>query len=122
MQNLEKQYPNVTGSQKEVILEIRRERRIEFACECFRYDDLLRWKSGRLFEEIQQGVYIDQFGLHDFTGDGIPDVGIFESEAANTIPESERKQLCILLYERKFRSPNCDLSVRKRSWLHHVVY
>ena len=33
---------------------------------------------------------IDQFGLHDFTGDGIPDVGIFESEAANTIPESER--------------------------------
>lgn len=88
--NLEKQYPNVTGSQKEVILEIRRERRIEFACECFRYDDLLRWKSGRLFEEIQQGVYIDQFGLHDFTGDGIPDVGIFESEAANTIPESER--------------------------------
>ena len=56
--NLEKQYPNVTGSQKEVILEIRRERRIEFACECFRYDDLLRWKSGRLFEEIQQGVYI----------------------------------------------------------------
>ena len=63
--NLEKQYPNVTGSQKEVILEIRRERRIEFACECFRYDDLLRWKSGRLFEEIQQGVYIDQFGLHD---------------------------------------------------------
>lgn len=88
--NLEKQYPNVTGPQKEVILEIRRERRIEFACECFRYDDLLRWKSGRLFEEIQQGVYIDQFGLHDFTGDGIPDVGIFESEAANTIPESER--------------------------------
>lgn len=64
--------------------------RTEFACECFRYDDLLRWKSGRLFEEIQQGVYIDQFGLHDFTGDGIPDVGIFESEAANTIPESER--------------------------------
>lgn len=120
--NLEKQYPNVTGSQKEVILEIRRERRIEFACECFRYDDLLRWKSGRLFEEIQQGVYIDQFGLHDFTGDGIPDVGIFESEAANTIPESGTKQLCILLYERKFRSPNCDLSVRKRSWLHHVVY
>lgn len=76
--NLEKQYPNVTGSQKEVILEIRRERRIEFACECFRYDDLLRWKSGRLFEEIQQGVYIDQFGLHDFTGDGIPDVGILK--------------------------------------------
>ncbi len=29
--NLEKQYPNVTGSQKDVILEIRRERRIEFA-------------------------------------------------------------------------------------------
>ena len=120
--NLEKQYPNVTGSQKEVILEIRRERRIEFACECFRYDDLLRWKSGRLFEEIQQGVYIDQFGLHDFTGDGIPDVGIFESEAANTQARIGTKQLCILLYERKFRSPNCDLSVRKRSWLHHVVY
>ncbi|WP_276858451.1 RagB/SusD family nutrient uptake outer membrane protein [Bacteroides fluxus] len=90
--NLEKQYPNVTGSQKNILLEIRRERRIEFACEYFRYDDLMRWKAGKLLEEIQQGVYIDKFGLHDFTGDGIADIGIFESEATNTVPENERSK------------------------------
>lgn len=88
--NLEKEYPNVTGPQKDIILELRRERRIEFACECFRYDDLMRWKAGKLFEKIQQGVYIDKFGLYDFTGDGIADVGIFENETTNTVPEAER--------------------------------
>lgn len=88
--NLAKEYPNVTGTQKDIILELRRERRVEFACECFRYDDLMRWKAGKLFEKIQQGVYFDKFGLYDFTGDGIADIGIFENEATNTVPAAER--------------------------------
>ncbi|MDR0431373.1 MAG: RagB/SusD family nutrient uptake outer membrane protein [Tannerellaceae bacterium] len=90
--SLEKTYPNVTGRQKELILEIRRERRVELACEGFRLDDLMRWKAGHLLAQQQQGVYIDQLGLHDFTGDGLPDIGIFESEEANTVPPDQRDQ------------------------------
>ena len=39
-------YPNVTGSNKGVILEIRRERAIELMQEGFRFNDLVRWKAG----------------------------------------------------------------------------
>lgn len=87
---LQKEYPNVTGSNRDVILEIRRERRVELACEGLRTDDLMRWKAGHLLGKSQQGVYIDKLGLHDFTGDGVPDIGIFENEKNNTVPESER--------------------------------
>ncbi|WP_196040135.1 RagB/SusD family nutrient uptake outer membrane protein, partial [Bacteroides nordii] len=54
---LEQQYPNVNGNLKNAILEIRRERRVELACEGFRKDDILRWKVGKLLE-MPQGVYI----------------------------------------------------------------
>lgn len=43
---LASEYPNVSGNNKGVILEIRRERRVELALEGFRYDDLMRWKMG----------------------------------------------------------------------------
>src|SRR5699024_10585962 len=83
-QNLLEEYPNVTESNRDIILEIRRERRIELACEGFRKDDLFRWKAGHLLEKAQHGVYISQFGLHDFTGDGVPDIGFFKSKNENT--------------------------------------
>ena len=38
-------YPNVSGANQGVILEIRRERTIELLSEHFRYDDILRWKA-----------------------------------------------------------------------------
>lgn len=41
-------YPAVTGAFKNVILEIRRERRVELGAEGFRFDDLHRWKAGNL--------------------------------------------------------------------------
>ncbi|TAM94128.1 MAG: RagB/SusD family nutrient uptake outer membrane protein [Chitinophagaceae bacterium] len=43
-------FPNVQGPLKNVILEIRRERRVELAGEGFRFDDLMRWKAGPLIE------------------------------------------------------------------------
>lgn len=88
-QNLLEEYPNVTESNRDIILEIRRERRIELACEGFRKDDLFRWKAGHLLEKAQHGVYISQFGLHDFTGDGVPDIGFFKSKNENTVPQDE---------------------------------
>ena len=50
---MEKQYPNVSGTNKGVILEIRRERRVELAAEGFRFDDVNRWKAGALFAAKQ---------------------------------------------------------------------
>lgn len=43
-------FPEVTGLFKNVILEIRRERRVELAGQGFRFADLLRWKAGELIE------------------------------------------------------------------------
>ena len=39
-------YPQVQGTQKNLVLEVRRERRVELAFEGYRFNDLMRWKSG----------------------------------------------------------------------------
>ena len=67
-------YPNVTGANKGVILEIRRERTIELAMEGFRYYDIMRWKEGKTFEQPLLGLYIPAKGEYDIDGDGTPDV------------------------------------------------
>src|SRR5690606_1049269 len=46
-------YPGITSS---LINEIRRERRVELAIENFRYDDLMRWKAGKLLEQRVLGM------------------------------------------------------------------
>ena len=63
-------YPNVTSAQKGAILEVRRERRIELACEGFRFADLMRWGAGKLMEKAPEGMYIGKLGYIDLTGDG----------------------------------------------------
>lgn len=80
---LSAKYPNVASSQKGAILEIRRERRIELACEGFRYDDLFRWAMGKTFENQGKGIYIGTSlpAEIDLTGDGIPDVAVVTTEA-----------------------------------------
>lgn len=84
---LKAQYPDVTDK---ALLQIRRERRIELVNENFRWDDLHRWKEGHLIRDVQQGIYVDQLGVFDVTGDGIPDVGIFKDEESNTVPAAEQ--------------------------------
>ena len=44
-------YPNVSETNKGVILEIRRERVIELLMEGFRYYDLMRWKAGSCMDD-----------------------------------------------------------------------
>lgn len=72
-------YPNVSGPNKGVILEIRRERTIELICEGFRYYDLVRWKEGKALEQQFKGVYfsaIDKekgFTVYDMNGNGVYD-------------------------------------------------
>ena len=55
---LEQQYPLVSGVNKGVILEIRRERRVELVMEGLRYDDLMRYKAGKLMEAQSRGIYV----------------------------------------------------------------
>jgi len=75
-------YPNVNGGNRGLILEIRRERRVELACEGFRFDDLMRWKAGELLAVDPKGIYVPALGALDVTGDGDPDIAILESPAA----------------------------------------
>ncbi|MDR3142241.1 MAG: RagB/SusD family nutrient uptake outer membrane protein [Tannerellaceae bacterium] len=57
--------------------DIRRERRVELACEGLRLDDVMRWAKGReLMGARPQGIYIHGYGAYDVTGDGEPDVAI----------------------------------------------
>jgi hypothetical protein len=75
---LAKQYPTVSGTNKGVLLEIRRERRVELACEGFRFDDLYRWKAGSLLAQAPSGIYIPALGGVDVTGDGVADIAILK--------------------------------------------
>lgn len=82
-------FPNVSGANTGVILEIRRERRVEFAFESMRYDDLMRWHAGKLLESIPRGMYFPGVGDYDLTGDGVADIRLIPE--GETIP-AERDQ------------------------------
>lgn len=70
-------YPNVSGTNQGVILEIRRERAIELVMEGFRLSDLIRWRSGKCLEQPIWGAYFPGIGKYDLTGDGVPDIHIW---------------------------------------------
>lgn len=95
----EQRYSNVKSAQKAAILEIRRERRVELACEGFRYDDLMRWSCGKLLEKAPEGVYLNGLGYHDVTGDGLPDIAVVMTQAeADAIPEEDKKKYNLNVY------------------------
>ena len=71
-------YPDVAGANKGVILEIRREKRVEFALEGYRFDDLMRWHAGKQLEKIQEGLYFPGLGDYDLTGDGVIDITLID--------------------------------------------
>ena len=64
-------YPEITNA---VLLEIRRERRVELAMEGRRLDDLNRWNAGKLLEKEPVGMYFPGLGKYDLTGDGVEDI------------------------------------------------
>lgn len=79
------EYPNVTGPLKNVILEIRRERRVELACEGHRYDDLMRWRAGSLLANPFLGMYFPGLGEYDLNGDGQIDYALVTSLPSNPV-------------------------------------
>ena len=75
-------YPNVTGPNKGVILEIRRERAIELLEEGFRYNDLMRWKAGYCIDQPITGIYFPGPGEYALSGDGKADVILYPKGSA----------------------------------------
>jgi hypothetical protein len=90
-------YPNVSGENKGVLLEIRRERRVELSCEGLRANDLKRWAAGEHFADNNQGIYIPYLGAYDMSGDGKPDLAILPSPDDTTpiahLTDEEKKNL-----------------------------
>lgn len=72
-------YVNITGANKGVILEIRRERAIELIQEGQgRWYDLMRWKEGKCIEQEMYGMYFPGPGEYDLNGDGVADHCIYK--------------------------------------------
>jgi hypothetical protein len=95
---LESNYPNVSETNKGVILEIRRERRVEFAAESFRFDDLMRFHTGKILENIPKGMYFPSLGKYDMTGDGIADISIIASSEDVPSPKEKNSLDVDLIY------------------------
>ncbi len=82
-------FPNVSGANTGLILEIRRERRVELALEGYRHDDLMRWAAGKSLESEPQGIYFSSLGKKDLTGDGHPDIYLIPgTEAIPNVKET----------------------------------
>ncbi|MCB0630392.1 MAG: RagB/SusD family nutrient uptake outer membrane protein [Saprospiraceae bacterium] len=80
-------YPDISDP---VLLEIRRERRIELAMEGYRFDDLMRWGAGKLLEKEPEGLYFPGLGKYDLNGDGVEDIILIDqSESIPSGPDKE---------------------------------
>lgn len=85
-------YQNVTGANKGVILEIRRERAVELIQEGRgRWEDLMRWKEGKCIDQELLGMYFPGPGEYDLNGDGVNDHCLYEG----TKPDTQ----CPVVYE-----------------------
>ncbi|QEC51266.1 SusD-like starch-binding protein associating with outer membrane [Anseongella ginsenosidimutans] len=77
---LAEKYSQVTGPDKGVILEIRRERSIELVMEGFRWDDIMRWKAGQLLVRPFNGEYFPGPGSYDLDGDANNDLVLYTGD------------------------------------------
>jgi len=83
-------YPEVTGDNVGMMLEVRRERRVELAFEDFRYNDLMRWGAEQLLLNAPTGMYFPGLGQYDLTGDGVVDIELISKD--RDIPIEEEKE------------------------------
>lgn len=79
------------GVSNPIILEIRRERRVELALEGRRLEDLNRWKAGKLMEKEPVGLYFPSLGKYDLTGDGVVDLVLLG--ASESIPNPAAREV-----------------------------
>lgn len=87
LESAELGFPNVNkGSNKGVILEIRRERTVEMVYEGLRFDDLLRWKEGAAINQPFRGMYFPGPGEYDLDNDGTPDIFLSDGTSSSSLP------------------------------------
>jgi len=79
------QYKNVSGTNQGVILEVRRERRIELIREGLRYYDVIRWKEGQLLSRPFNGMYFPGIGTYDIDHNGTIDLQIYEGTKPSAV-------------------------------------
>ena len=105
--DLQALYPNISDN---TLLAIRRERRVELACEGLRNGDLHRWYAGKLMEKpaSQQGAYIPALDVYDVTGDGIANIGIIATRS-DTVNYSSRPKAEGFLWMCLDESPGFEL-------------
>ncbi|MGL4583193.1 MAG: RagB/SusD family nutrient uptake outer membrane protein [Flavobacterium sp.] len=80
---LASQYRNVSNDNKGVILEIRRERRIELYMEDHRWDDIVRWKEGQKLTQPIEGMYFPSTGSYDLDQNGTIDIHLYDGQKPN---------------------------------------
>lgn len=69
-------YPEIADA---TLLEVRRERGIELVLEGFRFDDIVRWKKGKLMEMVWNGFYVPGLNQNlDLNSDGKFDVNFYK--------------------------------------------
>ena len=90
-------YPDVSNP---VLLEVRRERRVELAMEGRRLDDLNRWGAGKLMENEPVGMYFPGLGKFDLTGDGVVDIALIATTDAIPEPKEVNELGVALVYYR----------------------
>jgi hypothetical protein len=108
-------FPNVSSSN---ILEIRRERRVELALEGFRFDDLMRWKAGKLLENEPEGLYFPGLGKYDLTGDGVDDIiliDVSESVPAGDAKEKNSLGVDLVYYRAGFQDSEASVYLQEGS-------
>lgn len=94
------EYPHVSaGTHTGVILEIRRERRIELVKEGHRYRDLLRWKEGARLAKPFYGMYFPGVGEYDLDRNGTIDLVIYDGQAPAAVPGVQYQRLGELVLE-----------------------
>ncbi len=82
-------YSQIKGANTGLILEIRRERRIELVMENFlRWDDIIRWKEGQTLTRQFKGMYFPGTGSYDLDKNGSIDLVIYEGTKPS-VPDAQ---------------------------------
>jgi len=117
-------YPGIESStvQWRVLLEIRRERRIELTHEGRRFTDLMRYRAGKLLEREPQGLYFPSLGNYDLTGDGHADVKLIaEGDVMPAFNDREKNGLGVTLVYYRTGTLGSDATVYLKNTTHGTI-
>lgn len=112
---LSAKYANATSSQRGAILELRRERRVELACEGLRLNDLKRWKSAHLAAQTPVGMYVPKLGAVDISGDGVPEFYI--SQTGEGIEQVRQQFPGVEIFEYKLNTSAFELTEGEKGFI-----